>query len=573
MATQFTDALFRMIDGTASEEEVRSLQRAMEADRSLRAEYLRVVALSEELAELASAQDSKGNTVLPASLVQSVAETKPAAPPTTSNTFRVGVIALAVVASVALIVMLIPSAMPVALRSGDEVGRQSATSKVAIPLQSTTVVPDQPGDYVASIIGVTEDLVWGENNSQPEFLLRCSRDTCIDIRSGLVELEYATSARLILRGPCEFVVTGQRSGQLNAGTLTGIVDQDDFQLTTPSAVVVDLGTRFGVRLNQQNETDVHVFDGEVRVKSSKTSLPASPAVSLTRGMSARVRPGGTIQRLVDSDASQFTTVMPPAATSRSSAVSLVDLCNATSDQRTRLATAISVATGLLDNQAWQRPDGPGHFVSHGYRATQWHPFVDGVFVPPGDGGLTVVDTENHQIDLPASTGRTWGPIWIRRKVERLESLPIKDFWGTLTLQPLLDRLRHSDIGMIGIHSNAGLTIDLDAVRQAGMVADEFVTIVSNAENKNLKVKDDPSGFLTKRRFSVDFSVLIDGVLRDEIRDLKREDGHQTVRCSINESDRFLTLLSTDHDQFDGFDHLVLIDPVLQLAEPVDLPVF
>ena len=94
-------------------------------------------------------------------------------------------------------------------------------------------------------------------------------------------------------------------------------------------------------------------------------------------------------------------------------------------------SVIAADTGESDQHPWLRTDGPGYSMSTGYHTTQWHPFVDGVFVPAAVGVDTLLDSSGNRVDLPESTGRTWGPIWSRRQA---------DFWRQLATH--VRRCRH-----------------------------------------------------------------------------------------------------------------------------------
>ncbi|WP_404309393.1 hypothetical protein [Neorhodopirellula lusitana] len=63
----------------------------------------------------------------------------------------------------------------------------------------------------------------------------------------------------------------------------------------------------------------------------------------------------------------------------------------------------------------------------------------------------------------------------------------------------------------------------------------------------------------------DVQVFVDGQRKGSRPDLTRQYGDVTLRTPIELSDRFLTIVTTDHDGFNGFDHVVLVDPVLKLA--------
>jgi hypothetical protein len=89
------------------------------------------------------------------------------------------------------------------------------------------------------------------------------------LRSGLVEITYRTGAKVILQGPMTYVVDATNGGFINIGRLTGIMEVADakgFTLRTPTAVVTDLGTEFGVEVDKEGSTTSHVFRGAVDLR-------------------------------------------------------------------------------------------------------------------------------------------------------------------------------------------------------------------------------------------------------------------------------------------------------------------
>lgn len=121
------------------------------------------------------------------------------------------------------------------------------------------------------------------------------------LRSGLVEITYNSGATVILQGPITYKVDSSVGGYLAVGKITARLDgeqtpnasrsPDLFTITTPTATVTDLGTEFGVEVNNAGETSAHVFRGLVKVQWNEANgrsnqgvcLKANEAISLSRG--------------------------------------------------------------------------------------------------------------------------------------------------------------------------------------------------------------------------------------------------------------------------------------------------
>jgi hypothetical protein len=103
------------------------------------------------------------------------------------------------------------------------------------------------------------------------------------LTSGLIEITYDTGAKVLLQGPVTYQVDSPRGGFLSVGKLTarvekkGTRDQESspkspipnsplFAVRTPTAIVTDLGTEFGVEVKGDSETQLHVFRGSVQLQ-------------------------------------------------------------------------------------------------------------------------------------------------------------------------------------------------------------------------------------------------------------------------------------------------------------------
>ena len=127
------------------------------------------------------------------------------------------------------------------------------------------------------------------------------------LSAGLMEITYNTGAKVILEGPCTYQVESRASGFLALGKLTARIvstglaasaasgkrsevggqnprpkTQDlrpqseisrspnpqisKFSVRTPTAIVTDLGTEFGVEVSENGNTTSHVFQGRVVVQ-------------------------------------------------------------------------------------------------------------------------------------------------------------------------------------------------------------------------------------------------------------------------------------------------------------------
>ncbi len=167
------------------------------------------------------------------------------------------------------------------------------------PSQSAPSEAMQEMVFVGRITGMV-DVKWSDD---PRYLpppgfahVPLGRKYILD--SGLMEITYDSGAKVILEGPCTYEVESTAGGYLSLGKLTARVEEDKetrrqgdkenkanaasphllvsqspglpvsplFSVRTPTAVITDLGTEFGVEVGEEGATTSRVFRGLVKVQ-------------------------------------------------------------------------------------------------------------------------------------------------------------------------------------------------------------------------------------------------------------------------------------------------------------------
>lgn len=87
------------------------------------------------------------------------------------------------------------------------------------------------------------------------------------LRAGLARLEFYSGASMTLEAPCEVELLGVDEARCLRGRVRVRVSPHarGFRLHAPDARLVDLGTEFGVMVDEGGRSEVHVFEGEVDV--------------------------------------------------------------------------------------------------------------------------------------------------------------------------------------------------------------------------------------------------------------------------------------------------------------------
>ncbi len=109
-----------------------------------------------------------------------------------------------------------------------------------------------------------ESVTGGDALAARDTLTRGNR---LKFRGGLVELDLHSRGRMIVEGPADLEFTGPMSAVLRKGRVLLRVTPDGrgFRLETPRGTLVDLGTEFGVLVDERTgEVETHVLEGEVK---------------------------------------------------------------------------------------------------------------------------------------------------------------------------------------------------------------------------------------------------------------------------------------------------------------------
>ncbi|SFJ02419.1 FecR domain-containing protein [Planctomicrobium piriforme] len=118
------------------------------------------------------------------------------------------------------------------------------------------------------------------------------------LQSGLVKLRFPSGAIAILEAPSIFQVATQDRLVLNTGACSvhAPPGAEGFEVITPLTKVVDRGTRFYVRVQENNETEVHVIEGAADLYPTATAS-VDPLIADA---------SGAVRRPADAEATRLT---------------------------------------------------------------------------------------------------------------------------------------------------------------------------------------------------------------------------------------------------------------------------
>ncbi len=88
------------------------------------------------------------------------------------------------------------------------------------------------------------------------------------LSQGMLKLRFPSGAEVVLTAPSVVEIEGENNLAVKVGSCSVYAPPgaEGFRVNTPKSEVVDLGTRFAVRVNEAGETDVHVVEGAAEVR-------------------------------------------------------------------------------------------------------------------------------------------------------------------------------------------------------------------------------------------------------------------------------------------------------------------
>jgi ferric-dicitrate binding protein FerR (iron transport regulator) len=144
-----------------------------------------------------------------------------------------------------------------------------------------------PGTNVAWLVNA-QDCRWAGTEQTPGRDMRAGKT--LRLERGLAEIEFEGGARVILQGPAGIELVSGSCARLLRGTLTARVSEGagGFTVLSPRGKVVDLGTEFGLSVDERGATTVRVFTGEVEAFSLAADRLAAPGVTIHQDQTAQI---------------------------------------------------------------------------------------------------------------------------------------------------------------------------------------------------------------------------------------------------------------------------------------------
>jgi hypothetical protein len=375
------------------------------------------------------------------------------------------------------------------------------------------------------------------------------------LREGIAQIEFDNKAKVTIESPAEFeIVTGDQV-KLNYGRLYATVPQRaiGFAVQTPSARIIDLGTEFGIDASTGGDTSLHVIKGKTTLiageKSSKISM------EVNAGKAKRV--SGTTFHVSDIACETGLFVRDINSDRKYVWKGQMEL-----DLADMIGGGNGLGTGkqslaLTINDLVIASDTPVNLLKNtqsvNYKIRS-NPFIDSLFIPKGKTHLC--SKEEIVAEFPATSGETFGCVTNRG----IAADPGKGWDNTL----LLGGKEYGSPGveMIHIHSNLGITFDLNQIRQSipALKIVGFSSLCGIPETAQQM-----PGYNSAKHSWVDFWVLVDGVVQFKKEHISLTSGPIPIDIKLNANNRYLSLAVTDNDGSILYDWAIFAQPKLEIS--------
>ncbi len=387
---------------------------------------------------------------------------------------------------------------------------------------------------------------------------------------------------MAIEGPASWQLSSDQRLQLDSGKLVAQVPKAcvGFTVVTPTAEVVDLGTEFGVEVDSQGATQLHVIRGRVELKSTApvaSDKPAARGQQVVAGQAVRISARGEAASAIPFDRGLFAAAEAAKTRNPRNAAGSqarfdrgqpIWLGNLFDDPagtplaealRTDTFQAIPWENGLgIERviQAEGRPTRPGQVDYVAQRVAE-------------DGLVEIAPRVKCNLKTLGWSGMVHGNVAndASSKFVHFETS------GLRTLgQPIASNAPRDEEG-IGMHADSLLTFDLDKIRAAGGLEGQPLEFICDRAGVN---DDDTSGL--RNQASLHMAVLVsddvglqnavvngkqaDVALREGVwvietapgAPLKADGRFVQFHIPITAGAKYLTLVSSSVDGNNNMDH-------------------
>ena len=394
-------------------------------------------------------------------------------------------------------------------------------------------------DHVTVDVATLSDSMqakWADGSITLKKKDRLFTNQVFSLSEGLVEIETDSGVRLTVEGPAEFQVLPNADLYLNHGRVYASVSESGIGFTVAMAntKVIDLGTEFGVDVQDSGTMELHVFKGKTTLVSGGSWL-GKTAYTIAQNQARRVSDNGVTLEEIPINKEVFARVIQSETNQvwRGGPIDLADIVGNGNGLGTgQLQADINPLTGQFEGEGINY--GKDRLGNGQYTPVLDNPYIDGVFVPNGDAQPVIVSSEGHIFAECPSTNNTF---FMDIMNSQIRNPRVPALWEKV---PNGTGIYGTDISpSILMHANTGITFDLEAIRR-DYPGSDLMRFTATAGLSLIMVREG----------NVSVWVLVDGKVRYSQANISEKGREYPVEVMLQKTDRFLTLISTDGGDID-----------------------
>jgi hypothetical protein len=402
------------------------------------------------------------------------------------------------------------------------------------------LVPVPVHEEVATLTDTIETQ-WAESATVIRKGSRISTNTePLMLRKGIAKLLFDNGISVLFEAPSEFVLITEDQVKLNYGRLYAVVPQQGigFTVTTPNSKIIDLGTEFGVRVDFNETTELHVIKGKTTLVADQEAGKIS--LEVNEGHAKKISDQASEVTDIRCDTGLFVRQIQSEQNLvwRGRPLELADMVGGGNGLGTgKVNTGIRWEDGaFVSTQEYyigERAQGTTDFIP-----VPDSPFVEGVFVPNSSNGtIQIAADPTIRWNVPDTPGQYCYNIHNSGSISRGSGrIP-------LHTQVLDGKLCGTPANpVISVHANAGVTFNLKEIRRYYQYFSlkSFTAVCGYSETFfDYAAKVDP-GLIPQ----ASFYILVDGQVRFSKVDMTPNDKACPVQVELLPEDHYLTLVVT-----------------------------
>jgi hypothetical protein len=372
------------------------------------------------------------------------------------------------------------------------------------------------------------------------------------LREGFAHVRFGSGAEVLFEAPCQFILESKDQLFLKQGKVFVKVPKKavGFAVRTPNSRIIDLGTEFGVIVDSDGNSRFQMFTGKASVvaglagEEKISKLLMAGQTFNVEAATGKIAMDWFLKDIFAQRISSSTNIIWRGEKS----LSLADFVVGGNGLQTEPKGSLNPVSGVIEPEAKYLAEDQMRNPPQTYNTVTVSPFIDGVFVPNGANGPVEISSEKHSFAFPKTIATIWYPLaavtyFVTDKNEGSQS-------------PAPDAVSRP---AFYLHANLGVTFDLEAIRQA--YPDTRIT----GFRTQYGIRWDG----TQRGNKVDFWMLVDGQNRHEHRAKTAGRKMEDAYIPLSDTDRFLTLATTEASDGLGYDWGVFVNPEIELETSED----